>query len=116
MISKTSAKYLAAISLSAAVFAAVPSAFAGFGHRLVRSPVLSQTPPSWHWSLPSQMIGSPPTQLPDWHVSLRLQGFPSLHAVPFGAPLQGLPWEANVALTDLFAVMVMEVGFAVPVI
>ena len=28
MISKTSAKYLAAISLSAAVFAAVPSAFA----------------------------------------------------------------------------------------
>ncbi len=60
---------------------AAPFAFAGFE----QVPVLrSQVPARWHWSLAVQTTGFAPLQEPAWQVSLCVQAFPSLHAVPFG--------------------------------
>src|SRR5437867_259135 len=42
-----------------------------------------QVPGWWHWSA-VQTTGFAPTQLPFWQASVRVQAFPSLHAVPFG--------------------------------
>ncbi|MFN8593879.1 MAG: hypothetical protein U0031_20655 [Thermomicrobiales bacterium] len=59
----------------------VPSAFAGF----VQAPVLGlQTPASWHWSEAVQSTGSPPTQVPFWQVSDRVQASPSSQEAPLG--------------------------------
>src|SRR5437867_1353023 len=63
-----------------ASFPAVPFALLGFEQTPV--PVL-QTPASWHWSLAVQTTGFDPAQTPAWHVSVWVQAFASLHAVPF---------------------------------
>jgi hypothetical protein len=61
---------------------AVP--LAAFG--LEQAPVLGlQVPAAWHWSLATQVTGFAPVQMPLWQVSVCVQAFPSLHAVPFGA-------------------------------
>ena len=57
----------------------VPSAFAGFEHTPV--PVL-HVPATWHWSLAVQVTGFDPVHVPVWHVSVCVQAFPSLQAVP----------------------------------
>src|SRR5213083_2475679 len=44
-----------------------------------------QTPPVWHWSVAVHTTGFPPTQAPAWQVSVCVQAFPSLHAVPSSA-------------------------------
>jgi len=59
---------------------AVP--FALFGFEQTPVPVL-HVPTSWHWSRAVQTTGFEPVQVPDWHVSLCVQAFESLHAVPF---------------------------------
>src|SRR5205814_1683566 len=58
---------------------AVPSALAGFEH----VPVLGlQAPATWHWSGAGHATGLPPTQAPDWQVSVWVQALPSLQAAP----------------------------------
>jgi len=57
----------------------VPSAFAGFE----QTPVdVSHVPTAWHWSLTVHTTGFDPVHVPDWHVSVCVHAFPSLHAVP----------------------------------
>jgi len=77
---------------------AAPSAALGFE----QDPVCgSQTPATWHWSLAVHVTGLAPVQAPDWHVSLCVHAFPSLHAVPFAAfgfvqvPVPGLHTPAT---------------------
>ena len=61
---------------------AVP--FGAFGFEQV--PVAeSHAPATWHWPLAVHETGFAPVHVPDWHVSVCVQGLPSLHAVPFGA-------------------------------
>jgi hypothetical protein len=43
-----------------------------------------QLPAAWHWSDATHVTGFDPVQVPDWHVSLAVQAFPSSHPVPFG--------------------------------
>jgi hypothetical protein len=51
---------------------------------LVHMPVAGlQVPAMWHWSLAVQATGLEPLHTPAWHVSVCVQGFPSLQAVPF---------------------------------
>ena len=58
---------------------AVPFAFAGFEH----APVAGlQTPALWHWSGAGHTTGFAPVQTPLWQLSLCVQAFPSLQAVP----------------------------------
>jgi hypothetical protein len=57
----------------------VPSFSSGFVHRPV---AVSQVPTSWHWSSAVHTTGLAPTQTPDWHVSERVQPFPSSQGVP----------------------------------
>ena len=85
-----------------------PSDFAGFE----QTPPL-QVPASWHWSCAMQTIGFPPTQLPPWQVSVRVQALPSLQPVPLffcgfeHVPLAGLQvptswhWSCAVHVTGL---------------
>src|SRR5437867_134802 len=47
------------------------------------SVVVLQTPASWHWSEAAQTTGFDPVQAPDWHMSVCVQAFPSLHEAPF---------------------------------
>jgi hypothetical protein len=61
---------------------AVPSLTAGSEHAPVDG---SQVPVAWHASEAVHTTELPPTQVPDWHVSVCVQAFPSLHAVPSGA-------------------------------
>jgi hypothetical protein len=57
-----------------------PFAFAGFE----QTPVdVLHVPTSWHWSLALQTTGFEPLHVPDWHVSVWVQAFESLHEVPF---------------------------------
>jgi hypothetical protein len=59
---------------------AVPFALVGFE----QAPVdVLQLPAVWHWSWAVQVTGFDPVQLPDWQVSVCVQAFPSLQAVPF---------------------------------
>jgi len=59
-----------------------PVPFALFG--FVQTPVpVSQVPTSWHWSSAVQTTGFDPVHTPDWQVSVCVQAFESLHAVPF---------------------------------
>ena len=58
-----------------------PFAFAGFEHAPV---VVLQVPTSWHWSLATHTTGLVPEHTPAWQVSVWVQAFPSLQAVPFG--------------------------------
>ena len=51
-----------------------PLALTGFEHAPV---VVSQTPTSWHWSLPGQVFGVPPAQGPPRHDSPEVQGLES---------------------------------------
>src|SRR6185503_15288536 len=60
----------------------VPSAAAGFEHTPVP---MSQIPATWHWSSAVQTTGAPLVQGPDWQLSLCVQAFPSLQAVPSAA-------------------------------
>jgi hypothetical protein len=61
---------------------AVPFAAAGFE----QAPVAGlHAPETWHWSDAVQVTGFAPAQMPAWHVSVRVQAFPSLQAVPFSA-------------------------------
>ena len=63
----------------------VPSGLAGFE----QAPVAGlQTPTSWQTSCAEQTTGLAPTQEPPWQVSLVVQAFPSLQAVPLGASPQ----------------------------
>jgi len=83
----------------------VPFGAAGFEHRPVPG---SQVPATWHWSLALQVIGLPPLQAPAWQVSVCVQAFPSLQAVPFAfcgfehSPLPGshvpATWHWSLAL------------------
>jgi hypothetical protein len=57
----------------------VPSDFAGFEHRPVPE---SHVPAVWHWSLAVHVTELPPLQAPDWHVSVCVHAFPSVHVVP----------------------------------
>jgi hypothetical protein len=57
----------------------VPSDFAGFEHTPVPE---SHVPAVWHWSLAVQVTVLLPVQVPDWHVSVCVQGLPSLHVAP----------------------------------
>jgi hypothetical protein len=57
----------------------VPLDFAGFEHAPV---AVSQTPAMWHWSKAAHTTGFAPVQVPDWHVSLCVQAFPSLQLAP----------------------------------
>jgi hypothetical protein len=45
----------------------------------------SQVPAVWHASEAVHVLGFAPVQEPPWHVSLWVQAFPSLQAVPFVA-------------------------------
>ena len=58
---------------------AAPSGLTGFEHVPVAG---SHVPASWHWSAALQTTGWLPTHVPLSHVSLCVQAFPSLHAVP----------------------------------
>src|SRR5206468_729296 len=58
---------------------AVPSGLAGLEHVPVAG---SHVPASWHWSWAVQVTGLLPVQVPLSHVSLWVQAFPSVHAVP----------------------------------
>jgi hypothetical protein len=60
----------------------VPSAIVGLEHAPVPG---SHVPATWHESLAVQATAFPPVQTPDWHASLCVHAFPSLHAVPFAA-------------------------------
>jgi hypothetical protein len=57
----------------------VPFGLAGFEQTPVCA---SQVPATWHWSEAVQVTGFAPVQLPPWQVSVCVQAFPSLHAVP----------------------------------
>jgi hypothetical protein len=60
----------------------VPSVAVGFEH----VPVLGlHVPATWHWSSAVQVTGFDPVHVPAWQVSVCVQAFPSLHAVPFDA-------------------------------
>ena len=72
---------------------ALPSGFAGFE----QVPVVGlHVPALWHCSDAEQTTGLPPRHEPPRHVSVWVQGFPSLHADPFGfagfehTPVDGL--------------------------
>jgi hypothetical protein len=60
----------------------VPLTSAGFEHL---PEVESHVPAEWHWSDALHVTGLDPTQVPDWHVSVCVHAFPSLHVVPFDA-------------------------------
>jgi len=61
---------------------AVPSATTGFEH----CPLAGlHVPAAWHWSDAAHVTGFDPVQLPDWHVSVWVHPFPSLHVVPSAA-------------------------------
>ena len=53
-----------------------PSGFAG----IEQVPVAGlHDPASWHWSAAGHTTEFDPTQAPDWHMSVCVQAFPSLH-------------------------------------
>jgi hypothetical protein len=59
----------------------IPLGLAG----LEQMPVAAlQIPALWHWSLAVHTTGFDPVHAPDWHVSVCVQAFPSLHAAPLG--------------------------------
>jgi hypothetical protein len=60
----------------------VPSAMGGLEHFPLKG---SQVPGPWHWSTGAHATGLPPVHVPDWHVSLFVQRFPSSHDVPLAA-------------------------------
>jgi hypothetical protein len=60
----------------------VPLAAIGFEHAPV---TVSQVPATWHWSEAVQLMGFEPVQVPDWHVSVRVQALPSLQVLPLTA-------------------------------
>jgi hypothetical protein len=47
-----------------------------------------QVPATWHWLEALQTTGLPPTHVPVWHWSVRVQALASLQAVPFVATVQ----------------------------
>jgi hypothetical protein len=77
---------------------ALPFAFRGFEQTPV---AVLQVPASWHWSDAVQTTGLAPTQAPDWHVSVCVQEFESLHVAPFAfagfeqTPVEGLHVPAS---------------------
>jgi hypothetical protein len=58
---------------------AVPSATAGFEHEPLAE---LHTPTAWHWSDAAHTTGLLPAHTPAWQVSVWVQAFPSVHAVP----------------------------------
>ena len=58
---------------------AVPLFATGFEHAPVDA---SHVPATWHWSDAAHATGFEPMHAPDWQVSVWVQLFPSLHAVP----------------------------------
>jgi hypothetical protein len=74
---------------------AVPLAWIGLLHAPV---AVSHIPTSWHWSLAAHTTGLPPVQVPAWQVSVCVQAFPSLQAVP--SPFVGL-LHAPVAVSQI---------------
>jgi hypothetical protein len=81
-----------------------------FGGPAEQSPVpVSQVPGSWQVSGAVQTTGLEPMQTPDWQVSVWVQAFPSLQAVPLGLtggaeqiPVEGLQvpgsWQVSGAV------------------
>ena len=76
----------------------VPFDLFGFEH----SPVeVLHVPALWQASLAVHTTEFDPMQLPDWHVSVWVQGLPSLHDAPFGllgfeqVPVAGLHVPAS---------------------
>src|SRR5438309_31212 len=58
---------------------AMPSVAGGFEQVPVDA---SQVPATWHWSLAVQTTGFAPTQAPAWQVSVWVQAFESVQALP----------------------------------
>ena len=63
----------------------VPLGLAGFEHTPVAG---AHVPTSWQASIAVHTTGLPPAHAPDVQASTCVHPFPSLHAVPFGAPPQ----------------------------
>jgi hypothetical protein len=78
---------------------AVPLAFTGLEHTPV---AVLHTPAVWHWSGTGHTTGFPPVQTPAWHVSVWVQAFPSVHAVP--SALFGSAGQSPVARLQTTAV------------
>src|SRR4051794_661461 len=49
-----------------------------------QAPLVGSQKLVWHGLLGGQSTGSPPAQLPLWHVSVWVQRFPSSHGAPSG--------------------------------
>ena len=91
--------------------------FAAFGFEQVPVDGL-HVPATWHWSSGVHTTGFVPAHVPFWHVSVRVQAFPSLHVVPFAAfgfehtPVAGLHvpatwhWSSAVHTTGVPAAQV----------
>ena len=119
----------------------VPFALVGFEHTPVE---VLQVPSVWHWSDAVQTTGFEPVQVPDWQVSVWVQGLPSLHVVPFAfagfehtpvevlqipsvwhwsdaeqttgfAPLQTPDWQVSVWVQALPSLHVVPFAFGVTV-
>jgi hypothetical protein len=77
---------------------AAPSAFGDVEHVPVTG---SHAVASWHWSIGAQTTGLEPVQAPASQVSICVQAFPSLHALPSGfagdehAPVAGSQLPAS---------------------
>lgn len=77
---------------------AVPFVLFGFEHTPVEG---LHVPAVWHWSSAVQVTGLLPVQVPDWQLSVCVQAFPSLQAVPFAstgleqAPVEGVQVPAE---------------------
>src|SRR3989442_1639289 len=82
----------------------VPFGAMGFEQRPVAG---LQIPATWHASLAVQTTGFEPVQIPEWHVSVWVHLFRSLHEIPSGArgfehrPVAGLqvPTRWHVSLS-----------------
>jgi hypothetical protein len=73
----------------------VPFVATGFEHVPV---LVLHVPTVWHASLAVHVTGLEPVHTPPWQVSLCVQALPSLHAVPFGAPVHA-PTAASLKAT-----------------
>ena len=102
---------------------AVPFAFSGFAQMPVEG---SQVPALWHWSLAVQTTGFAPVQVPVWQVSVWVQAFASLQAVPLvlggfeQTPVAGLQvpaswhWSLAVQVTGVPATQVLLTQVSMP--
>ena len=89
---------------------AVPFGFTGFEHVPV---AVLHVPGRWHWSLAVQVTGLDPVHVPDWQVSVCVQGFPSSQIVPFAfAGLEHAPVAGSHAPAEWHeSLAVQETGF-----